>query len=360
MLREVGRPLTIEDVELAEPGPFEVVVRVAAAGLCHSDLRFMEGSYQPTLPAVMGHESAGVVEETGPAVAHVAPGDHVITFLTVFCGTCTFCLTGKPQLCDNREATQRDPGEVPRLSANGEELHQFLNLASFAERMLVHENAVVRITPEIPLDRAALLGCGAATGLGAVFNTARVAPGDAVAVIGCGGVGLSAVQGARIAGAGPIIAVDTVAEKLELAMRVGATHTVSGSEDVGVRVREVTDGLGVDHAIEAVGTTATAELAFELLKPGGTATVVGLIPLGEKVRIPGDALLYEKALQGSSMGSNRFRIDVPRYVKMYQDGRLNLDDMITARLDLTEINDGFAMMDGGRAARTIIAFDGVG
>jgi len=358
VMRAVDEPLSVEDIELADPGPFEVVVRVAAAGLCHSDVRFMEGAYKTPLPAVLGHESAGVVEAVGSSITHVAPGDHVVTCLSVFCGTCSHCTSGRPNLCGNREATQRSKDESPRLSANGAELHQFLNLSSFAEHMLVHENALVKVTDAIPLDRAALLGCGVTTGLGAAINTAGVRPGEATAIIGCGGVGLSAIQGARIAGSSTIIAIDRIDEKLELAARLGATHTVNAAEeDAALAVSRITAEEGVDHAFEAIGTTATAELAFSLLRPGGTATVIGLIPVGEKVSIPGVELLDEKRLQGSSMGSNRFRVDIPRYVDMYLDGRLNLDDMVTERFELSEINEGFAQMRTGRVARNVIVLD---
>lgn len=355
VMRAVGEPLVIEDITLAAPGPFEVVVRVAAAGLCHSDVRFMEGSYPTPLPTVIGHESAGVVAATGEGVTHVVPGDHVVTCLSVFCGMCSYCSSGRPYLCGNRAATQRREGEEPRLSVDGEELHQFLNLASFAERMLIHENALVKITAAIPLDRAALLGCGVTTGLGAVINTAGVRPGETTAIVGCGGVGLSAVQGARIAGSSTIIAIDRVAEKLALAARLGATHTVDAStEDPVETVVEITAGEGVDHAFEAIGSTRTAELAFAVLRRGGTATIIGLIPVGETISIPGYELLDEKRLQGSNMGSNRFRVDIPRYVGMYLDGRLNLDDMVTERLDLEEINEGFDQMRTGKVARNVI------
>lgn len=358
VLREVGRPLTIEEVDIGEPGPLEVVVRPVAAGLCHSDVRFMEGSYPLKLPAVLGHESAGVVEVVGDMVTHVTPGDHVITFLSVFCGTCAYCVAGQTHNCTNKEATQRMEDEPPRLSASGEPMHQFLNLSSFAERMLIHENALVKVTKEMPLDRAALLGCGVATGLGAVFNTAGVKPGETVAVIGCGGVGLSAVQGARIAGAGTIIAIDRVEEKLDLATQFGATHTIKAPpEDAVARVRELCDGLGVHHAFEAIGNTTTAEMAFAMLRPGGTATVIGLIPVGDTVSIQGYMLFDERRLQGSNMGSNRFRVDVPRYVKMYLEGRLNLDDMVTARMPLEEINEGFDQMRTGKVARNLIVFE---
>lgn len=358
VLSEVDAPLTIEDVTIDEPGPSEVVLRVAAAGLCHSDVRFMEGSYHTPLPAVLGHESACVVERVGDAVTRLAPGDHVITSLSVFCGSCHFCASGRPHLCDDREATRRLDGEPPRLSMAGRPVNQFLDLSSFAERMLVHENAAVKITERIPLDRAALLGCGVATGLGAVLNTAAVEPGQAVAVIGCGGVGLAAVQGARIAGADPIVAVDRVPERLQLAAAFGATHGVDArAEDPRERVMEITGGRGVDHALEAIGTSATVELAFAMAGKGGTATAIGLIPVGDQVVIDGLELLDEKRLQGCAMGSNDFHADVPRYIEMYLDGRLNLDDMVSDRIGLDDINEGFDRMRAGHGARTVVVLD---
>ena len=221
VLHEQKKPLEIEDVQISEPGPREVLIRTAAAGVCHSDLHFQTGAYTYPMPTVLGHESAGVVEEVGSEVSYVSPGDHVITCLSAFCGHCRYCTTGRPALCDGAE-TRRAPGAPPRLSKGGEPVHQFLNLSSFAEQMLVHEHAIVKIREDMPLDRACLIGCGVTTGLGAVMNTAKVEPGSTVVVIGCGGVGLAAVQGAAIAGAGRIIAVDMTPAKLELAQKVGA------------------------------------------------------------------------------------------------------------------------------------------
>lgn len=355
-MRAVDEPLSIEEVDLAEPGPREVVVRVAAAGLCHSDVRYMEGSYPLNLPAILGHESAGVVEAVGPAVTHVGPGDHVITCLSVFCGSCSYCRSGHSYQCIDRAATQRKAGEMPRLSVAGTPVQQFLNLSSFAERMLIHENALVKVTDEIPLERAALLGCGVATGLGAVLNTASVQPGESVVVIGCGGVGLSAVQGARIAGADPIVAVDRIGEKLDLARRFGATHVFDPSPDVVPAVKDLTDGLGVDKSFEAIGNVSTTEMAFAMLRPGGVATLIGLIPRGQNVSIPGEELVYEKRLQGSNMGSNNFRTDVPRYVEMYLQGLLMLDELITHTMPLEAINEGFDEMRSGRVGRNLIVF----
>ena len=238
-----NQPLTIEEVALTKPGPREVLLRTAFAGLCHSDLHFIEGLYPHPTPCVLGHESAGIVEAVGEGVTYVKPGDHVITCLSVFCGTCPQCVTGHPNLCENTDV-KLPPGVSRRLSWKGGELmNQFLNLSSFGEQMLVHENSMVKIDPDIPLDRAALVGCGVMTGVGAVFNAAKVEPGATVAVIGCGGVGLSAVNGAALAGAERIIAIDTVASKLEIARELGATDTLNASNaDPIMAVRDMTGG----------------------------------------------------------------------------------------------------------------------
>ena len=357
-MREVGRPMTIEEVELAEPGPFEVLIDVAAAGLCHSDLRFLEGSFDHRLPTVLGHEVAGVVREVGESVKEAAPGDHVVTSISVFCGRCTLCLAGKTHLCVDKAATRRSRSEPSRLTLDLEPIAQFLDLSGFAQQMLVHESAVVAIGDEVPLDHAAVLGCGVATGLGAVFNTARVEQGDTVAVIGCGGVGLSAVQAARIAGAGRLIAIDPVPSKLDLARSLGATDTLAADDpELVPKVIRLADGLGVDHVIEAVGSVITIEQGFAMTRRGGIVTVVGLVPSGSKVQIPTDDLFYERRLQGSVMGSNDFKTDVPRYIEMYRDGRLNLGDMLTKRIRLEQINDGFALMSTGENPRILIEFD---
>jgi S-(hydroxymethyl)glutathione dehydrogenase/alcohol dehydrogenase len=353
VLRAVKQPLTIEDVQIGKPGPREVLVRTVAAGVCHSDLHFQTGAYTYPMPAVLGHESAGVVEQVGSDVIYVEPGDHVITCLSVFCGSCEFCLSGRPALC-TKQGLRRAPTDAPRLSQNGTPIWQFLDLSSYAEQMLVHENAIVKIRKDMPLDRAALIGCGVTTGVGAVFNTAKVAPGSTVAVIGCGGVGLSAVQGAAIAGAGRVIAIDMLESKLELARKFGATDTVNAKKgDPIEQVRELTGG-GVDYSFEAIGLKIAAEQAFAMLKNGGTATVIGMIPLGQKVELPGFDFLFEKKIQGSSMGSNRFRTDMPKYVDMYLNGKLNLDDLVSRRIKLSEINDAFDALHSGEVARSVI------
>ena len=355
VLREIPSALEIDDVQIDTPGPREVLINTAAAGVCHSDLHFMEGKYPYPTPAVLGHESAGVVEAVGSDVTYVKPGDHVITCLSVFCGSCEYCTSGRPSLC-TKEGLTRDLEGAQRLSKDGEPVFQFLHLSSFAEQMLVHEHAIVKIRDDMPLDRAALIGCGVQTGLGAVFNTAKVAAGETVAVLGAGGIGLNAIQGAAIAGAGRIIAVDMNETKLKLAESFGATDLVNAADgDPVAQIVELTGG-GVHHAFEAIGLKTTAEQAFLMLRPGGTATVIGMIPLGQNVELPGYMFLSEKKIQGSNMGSNRFRTDMPRYVDMYLNGKLKLDELVSARLPLEEINDAFEAMKGGEVARSVITF----
>lgn len=348
--------LAIESIDVDKPGPHEVLIQTVAAGLCHSDLHFMEGKYTIDVPAVLGHESAGVVTAVGPEVSYVRPGDHVITCVSSFCGECEDCLRGHPALCRNPVTHGRAVGDPPRLRLNGQRLTQFAGLGSYASDLLVHERALVKIDDEMPLDRAALLGCGVTTGLGAVFNTAGVQPGTTVAVFGCGGIGLNVVQGARLAGAARIIAVDRVDAKLDLARQLGATDTVNAADvDPVAEISGLTGG-GAHYSFEAIGLKVTAEQAFNVLRPGGAATVIGMIPVGQLLEIPGAALLAEKKLQGSIMGSNRFRIDMPFYIELYRQGRLKLDELVSAHIGLDEINDGYAEMKKGEVARSVIMF----
>ncbi len=351
------QPLLIEDVELDKPQQNEVLVRTVASGVCHSDLHFVDGFYPYPAPAVLGHEAAGIVEEVGKGVTYLKPGDHVIACLSVYCGQCESCMSGHPNRCSDKAATQRDPKDKPRITQKGKPINQFLDLSSYCEKMLVHEHALVKINPDIPLDRAALVGCGVTTGVGAALNTAKVAPGSTVAVFGCGGVGLAAIQGARIAGARKIIAVDMFEGKLAMAKRLGATETVDASNSDPVdEIRKMTGG-GVDYSFEAIGLKKAAEQAFNALKPGGTATVIGMIPVGQKVEIDGYMFLSERKLQGSNMGSNRFRIDMPRYLDFYLQGRLKLDEMISKRGKLEDVNEAFRAMKAGEVARTVLMFE---
>jgi len=354
VMRAWKAPLTIEEIDIDEPGPREVLVRTVAVGVCHSDLHVLEGSLPMPPPAVLGHEPAGIVEAVGPGVLHVKPGDAVIGCLSAFCGSCFYCLSGQPNLCGG-EATARPLDAKPRLSKGGERLHQFAHLSAFAEYMLVHENALVKIRPDMPLDRAALIGCGVTTGLGAALNTARVRPGDTAVVIGCGGVGLAAVQGCRIAGASRIVAVDTVPWKLDLARELGATHAVDASQ--GDPAAQVLARLGgaADFSFECIGTKATSAQALAAVRKGGTCVLVGVVPFGTNLELPGlDIVLQGKTVMGSMMGSNRFRIDMPRYVDFYLDGRLKLDEMISARLPLEQIHVAFEKMKAGEAARSVV------
>ena len=356
VFREVNKPMEIEEVTVSKPGPREVLIRTKAAGICHSDMHFFNGSYPGKLPMVLGHESAGVVEQVGSDVHYVKPGDHVITCLSVFCGHCDQCLTGHLSLCQEPEMS-RGKEEEPRISHNDQPLTPFAQLGSFAEMMLVHEHALVKVREDMPMDRAALIGCGVTTGIGAVIHTASVEPGSTVAVIGCGGIGLSAINGAALAGASRIIAVDMVASKLELARKFGATDLVDASDGEAIEnVRELTGG-GVHYSFEAIGLKATAEQAFRMLRPGGTATVIGMIPPGQMVELHGVDFLAEKKIQGSMMGSNRFRVDMPRFVDFYLQGKLHLDDMISNRIALSDINGGMAALETGEIARSVIMFD---
>lgn len=356
VLNEARKPLEIEEVSISKPRAREVLIRTVAAGVCHSDLHFQNGSYPYPMPCILGHESAGVVEQVGSDVVYVKPGDHVITCLSAFCGHCEYCLTGHMSLCQEPEL-QRGFDEEPRLSRRNEPVAQFLNLSSFAEHMLVHEHAVAKIREDMPLDRAALIGCGVTTGVGAVIHTAAIEPGSSVAVIGCGGVGLSCVNGAELAGAGRIIAIDTVASKLELARKFGATDTVNAAEvDPVEAVREMTGG-GVHYAFEAIGLKVTTEQAWKMIGAGGCATVIGMIPVGTNIEIHGPELLREKKLQGSNMGSNRFRVDMPRFVDFYLAGKLHLDDMISGHIKLNDINGAFDALETGEVARNIVMFE---
>jgi S-(hydroxymethyl)glutathione dehydrogenase/alcohol dehydrogenase len=275
--------------------------------------------------------------------------------LSVFCGHCQYCLTGRTHLCQSRPV--RTPQEPPKLTWNGAPVNQFANLSAYAEKMLVHENGLVKVRDDMPLDRGALIGCGVTTGVGAVLNTARVEAGSTVAVYGAGGVGLAVIQGARIAGAGMIIAVDVFESKLAKAKELGATHTVDSSKVDPVKtIREMTNG-GVEYAFEAIGLKKAAEQAFECIRPGGTATVIGMIPVGQKIELEGSVFLREKRIQGCSMGSNRFKVDMPKYVDFYQRGLLRLDEMITRRGKLEDVNEAFRAMKAGEVARTVLMFE---
>jgi S-(hydroxymethyl)glutathione dehydrogenase/alcohol dehydrogenase len=350
------QPLTVEDIDIAPPIDREVLVRTAVSGVCHSDLHYVDRpSTALGRPGVLGHEASGVVEAIGPNVTEFQPGDHIIVCLSFFCGKCDYCLIGRTNLCSNKPA--RAPQDAPRLSRGGEALVQFAGIGAYAEQMLVHENAVVKITKEMPLDKAALISCGVMTGVGAALNRAKVAPASTVAVFGVGGIGMSVIQGSRIAGARKIIAVDLLDYKLQRAREFGATDVVNASAvDPVAAIRDLTSG-GVDYAFEAIGLSETAWQAFESLRDGGQATMLGVAEPGATVEIPAAALRREKILTGSSMGSNHFKVDMPRYIELYFQGKLMLDEMITNRYRLEGVNDAFDALREGKVMRSILAFD---
>jgi S-(hydroxymethyl)glutathione dehydrogenase/alcohol dehydrogenase len=355
VLFEAKKPLEICDVKIDNPAPHEVLIRTVACGVCRSDLHFVDGAYPTPLPGIPGHEAAGIVEAVGSEVRTVKVGDAVVTCLSAFCGHCEFCVTGNMALCISSD-TKRPKGAPSRLTLDGQPVNQMLNLSAYAEMMLVHEHACVAIDSEMPLDRAALLGCAVTTGAGAIFNCSPVTPGETVCVVGCGGIGLAAVNAAKIAGAGKIIALDPVPEKRALAEKLGATHSYDATAEGTVgAVIELTRG-GVHHAIEAVGREASAQTAVSVLRRGGTATILGMMPLGSKVGLSAMDLLGSKKLQGGLMGGNRFPVDIPRLVDFYMRGLLDLDTIIAERMPIEQINRAFDELRKGDAARSVIEF----
>jgi S-(hydroxymethyl)glutathione dehydrogenase/alcohol dehydrogenase len=350
----------IEQVDFDRPMGQELLVRTVATGVCHSDLHLIDGSSwrTETSAMVLGHEGAGIVERIGDDVTTVKPGDHVVACLSGFCGMCEQCLTGHPNLC-TVGFVNRSRSQPPRVTQHGDRMETFAGIGSYAEQMLLHENSVVKIDPDIPLDRAALIGCGVLTGMGAALRTSGMQPGQTVAVFGCGGVGLSIVQGARIGGARKIIALDHFDSKLAMAKRLGATHTINtAGTDAVAAIRDLTGGTGVDHAFEAVGLPVLVKQAVQSLAIRGIATIVGVLPADATIEFPWLALRPECRVQTSRMGSNRFRIDIPHYLDFYRQGRLLLDEMITRRGRLEDINEAFRAMKAGEVARTVLMFDG--
>src|ERR1700675_4822932 len=359
VFRKVLEPLTIEAIDIDKPLDREVLVRTVATGVCHSDLHVVDGIGRFPLdrPIVLGHEGAGIVEAVGADVTTVRPGDHVVACLSGFCGLCPQCLSGHPNLCTGGIVARPDSA-ASRLSQKGQPVRQFIAISSYAEKMLLHENSVVRIDPEIPLDRAALVGCGVLTGVGAAVRSSGLEAGQTVAVFGCGGVGLSIVQGARIGGARRIIAVDMFAAKEEMAKRAGSTDFINSSEDDPVKaVRALTGGAGVDHSFEAVGNAKLCRQAIESLAIRGTCTIVGVLPPDAMIEFPWMAIRPECKVQTSRMGSNRFRMDIPLYLEFYRQGKLLLDEMVTRRGPLDDINEAFRAMKAGEVARWVLTFN---
>jgi len=359
VLRTNNEPLTIEELAIDDPAPGEVLVKTAASGICHSDLHMIEGGIPMPAPAILGHEPSGIVEAIGEGVTEFVPGDHVIGCLNRWCGTCHFCTGGRPHLCLSTYVPTRPEGSKPRITdADGAVVNQLGDLSSFAEKMLCPERNLVKIRDDMPLDRACLIGCGVTTGLGAALKTVNIDAGATVVIIGCGGVGLSALQGARIVGAGKIIAVDAQAWKFDLAKSMGATHCVDATDGDPVAAVQALTGGGADFVFECIGLVPTVQQAVAMTGRGGTTVLVGVVPVTEMVSISAaDLVLQEKKITGSFMGSNQFRVDMPRYIDFYLDGRLLLDEMISARVPLEGVNDAFDEMRKGAAARQVITFD---
>jgi len=362
VLHEPGAPVAVEEVELDPPKEHEVLVRVAAAGVCHSDVRFADGELGPDRwPMVLGHEGAGVVEAVGAGVTHVAPGDRVALCFVPACRACRQCLAGRPNLCEpagkaSFRGTLLDGTSRLRL-ADGTALQHCLMTACFAERAAVAGAGVVPLPDGIPLWQAALLGCGVVTGIGAVRNTAQVQPGETVCVIGCGGVGLQVVAGARLARAARIIAVDRDSAKLEIALRRGATDAVDASaEDPRKAVKRLSDG-GVDHAFEVIGRPETIRLAWDVLRPGATAVVVGLAPKGVEVSLPAIEFLSEKSIKGCFYGSSDVAAELPQIAALVADGRLELGDVVSHFAGLEGINEALDRLRRGEGARTVVVLD---
>ena len=352
-----GAPFEIRDVALDAPQSHEVRVRVAASGLCHSDWHFACGDLPVEVPAVLGHEVAGIVEAVGDSVTTVQVGDHVVSCSLIFCGHCDQCVSGRSHTCaDKPERSKSGPA---RMTMAGRPVFQGSKLGGFAEEILVHENGIVRIDRAMPLDRAALLGCGVLTGFGAVVNSAQVRPDSRVVVIGTGGVGLNVLQTAKLAGARQIVAVDINPAKEALARQFGATDFVLGGDDAVAAVRDITHG-GADYAFEVIGLPATIAQGIQMMAVAGVMTIVGATKLGATIPVPGIAMLFnEWRVQGTFFGSSAFVRDIPRLARMYLEGRIDLDNLVSRRIGLDQINDGFATMLAGSGARNVIVFDDV-
>jgi S-(hydroxymethyl)glutathione dehydrogenase / alcohol dehydrogenase len=356
VLYEVRTPLRIEDFDLPDVGSTQVRVRLAASGVCHSDWHVVKGDWPHIpVPGILGHEGAGIVAEVGPEVTTVKPGDHVVLSWKRNCGVCEMCQRGYPNLCD---ATPDERGR-PRFPGSDRTMDKMLGLGTFGTETIVPEDVVIPIDDDIPLGQAALVGCGVMTGVGAVINTAQVEPGMSVAVFGCGGVGLNCIQGAALVGADPIIAIDIRENKLQMAKTFGATHVVNAAqEDPVARIRAITGGPGVHYAFEAIGLTPEPFIqSIECTRKRGLTVYVGHAPFNTPVTIDARILMPEKMVMGSMYGTARPRIDFPRLLRLYKDGRLRLDELVSREYALDEVNEAFAALDRGEVARSILRYE---
>ena len=358
VLYDVKKPLVVEDVDLLEPGPHEVLVRWKANGVCHSDLHVMTGDYPHPRPVVLGHEAAGIVEKIGPGVETVAPGDHVCSSYIPSCGKCWYCIGGQPTMCALRDKPRWFMLDgTPRFQKNGQGLHHFLQVSGYATHAVLPDVSVIPIRKDAPLDVVCLVSCGVLAGAGPVFNRAKVPPGASVAVWGCGGVGLNTIQAARLVGAGKIIAVDVVKQKLEWAQDFGATHVVDASKEDPIAAVQALSGTGgVDFAFEVVGTQKTIEQALVATHRGGTCVIVGVSPAGTKVSVDPSLFLQQRVLTGSSFGAGHQRTDVPMLIDLYMSGRYRLNELITRRVGLSELNNAFDLMLRGEVKRSVVVY----
>jgi Zn-dependent alcohol dehydrogenase len=351
---EFGKPLVIEDVTLDAPKQGEVRVKIAATGICHSDLHLVAGEWGGSVPVIAGHESAGTVVEVGAGINQYKPGDRVLVTLIRSCGRCFYCLQGLPHRCETVWPLDR---ESRVHNKDGIALRQGIRTGTFAEETVVDESQLAKIPDDLPMDIAALLACGVITGAGAVTNTAQVRAGSSVVVIGTGGVGLNSVQAARIAGAYPIVAVDLLDNKLEMAHQFGATHSVnSRTQDAIAYVRQLTGGRGADYVFVTVGNAKASEQAFAMLRPRGLQVIVGIPETGAMASFPVSQLVQERMVTGSTMGSTRLGVDIPRLINLYRNKQLLLDQLITQRLPLERINEAIAHTHSGSAIRNVITF----
>jgi S-(hydroxymethyl)glutathione dehydrogenase/alcohol dehydrogenase len=354
VVNALGRGFDLEDVQIAAPIGHEVLVEVQASGLCHTDLLFATHDIAPT-PAVLGHEVAGIVAEVGPDVTQFRVGDHVVGSLTQTCGACARCSSGRSFQCQHPEATLRSPTDPPRLSRDGRGLFQGMGLGGFAERALVHESQLAALPKEMPFAQAALLGCGVATGAGAVLNTASVSAGDTVVIVGAGGVGLNAVSGARIAGASRIVVIDIQPKRLEAAKRFGATDVIDSTKTKPVEaVLDLLRG-GADHVFDFVGQKTVAEQGVAMLGVGGGLYLVGVAKPEVDISLNiFDAIGGQRRVQGVNFGSTNAKRDIPMYAQLYLQGRMNLDDLVSKRIALGDVNDGYAALKDGSLNRVVV------
>jgi S-(hydroxymethyl)glutathione dehydrogenase/alcohol dehydrogenase len=358
--RAIGKPVTVETIQVEPPKHGEVTIRLAACGVCHSDLSVTNGTIQYPLPMVLGHEGAGVVTAIGDGVDGFAVGDHVITSFVTMCGHCHYCQTGRPQLCVQslKSLYTLPDGTVRTKDADGKDLNVFCGCGVMAEIATIHSGNVVKIDDKMPLDRAALIACGVMTGVGAAVNTAKVQAGSIAVIFGCGGVGLNAIQGCAIAGAAMIVAVDTSDEKLELAKKFGATHgyNIAGRDAAGKDLFKMTGG-GADYAFDCVGVGKISEMAWAVLRRGGMAVVVGISNSKDQISLNAQqAATSEKTLTGSYFGSARPHLDFPRLIALYRSGRLKLDELITRTYAIDDAPQAFADLDAGKQGRGVIIF----